>query len=1168
VGTTEEGSKELQDLMEGKAFAYPKPRSLIEGLLSQATRPGDTVLDFFAGSGTTGHAVLSLNAQDGGERRFILCSSTEATTSEPHKNLCRDVCAERMRRVIQNEGYSASFAYLQLDKIEAADMDFEATPQHAALLTALRETGGVPAEPPNAALQVVAKGSDWLTVFCAKATPKAMNELATLPARHGVARLAVYCPRPKAMAELLQERGIEAVTYSITDALLKGQISSLRNPTPHTPSPQHHGRGPGMNTPTSDTPTVPADSTAMPMASIAMPAQSAAVQPEAFQNELILGMTRTLLREPSPPCLLRAPTGAGKTYIMSQVLERVSAERGVVWFWFVPFVNLVQQTEDGLRGNAPSLAPCFLSTGRNQEAHNGMVLLSTAQAVARAQSRQGGYDVDGDDEVRTLAAFVARARAQGLQVGLVVDEAHIGLKKSTEFGQFAKWLKPDYLIMATATPKDDLLNAFLKDADYSAQVNFSVSRDQVVEARLNKKYIEAVVYTLGESMSQVADLTRTVLYQSWQRNRLIERQLAKARVNLQPLLLVQVANGDKTVEEAEDILIRHCQVPPDAIGKHSSDEPDPVMMAAIASNSSKRVLIFKQSAGTGFDAPRAFVLASTKVVNDTDFAMQFVGRIIRVPRPVRDAFAKPQEIPADLNTAFVYLGNAQAQSGFEAAVKANAAVKDQLEGQTEKLLVRQTLSGAVSYGNRPVAQAPVAFDMPVPARPAAPSETSPATGAKHFVGMTHITDQVDWLTVDGCADIWQSTNAPLDDVKAAPQGTNSPNRQPQTVNTRDELVEALGQRGLRAYQRNPALPGLTQRLKTEVKPVLEDMSEISRTAAIRLEISEELKKVAVRAAFNRIKEKEQHTELTDGSFYTVEIQVFTDRNALARQARAALKTLPQAEDEDYRIVVATLASRLDPAILEFAEDFSQDRRPDANELKRLARDAAHWVIIKQAQPLKELMFSEIAQQARLIDAAPLPDHMVFPEGLRLTPSTKNIYGVIPPSRDVAERIPQTLVVDDRAWMADKTFELNDGMVVQGKFDDTWFGNPLEESLSRALDRAEFVVWWHRNPRNKPYAVRVVRAEHDNYFYPDFVVCVRHSPSDEPIARLLETKDDTKDASRKSKHWPKQYGKVLFLTPYGDRLKWVHEDGSIGDDVDLDNMQTVLDKLASTRPLMQ
>ncbi len=255
-----------------------------------------------------------------------------------------------------------------------------------------------------------------------------------------------------------------------------------------------------------------------PMATIQMAAQSMAVQPERFQTDLIDGMTRALLRTPSPPCLLRAPTGSGKTFIISQVLERVSQERHVLWFWFVPFVTLVQQTEDALRANAPSLAPCGLNAGRNQEAHGAMVLLSTAQGVARAQSRTKGYDADGDDETRTLAAFVARARTQSLQVRLVVDEAHIALDKSTEFGKFAHWFKADYLLMATATPKDERLNEFLTNAGYNAQVSFAVSRDEVVKSRLNKKYIEAVVYSLGNTMSLITDLHRTVLRQSWRRN--------------------------------------------------------------------------------------------------------------------------------------------------------------------------------------------------------------------------------------------------------------------------------------------------------------------------------------------------------------------------------------------------------------------------------------------------------------------------------------------------------------------------------------------------------------------------------------------------------------------------------------------------------------------------
>ena len=120
--------------------------------------------------------------------------------------------------------------------------------------------------------------------------------------------------------------------------------------------------------------------------------------------------------------------------------------------------------------------------------------------------------------MRTLAALLARARAKGLHIGLVVDEAHIGLDKSTEFGKFAHWLAADYLLMATATPKDQRLTDFLAHAGYSAQEHFAVSRDEVVQARLNKQYIEAVVYSLGAGLAQVTDLRRTVLRQAWARN--------------------------------------------------------------------------------------------------------------------------------------------------------------------------------------------------------------------------------------------------------------------------------------------------------------------------------------------------------------------------------------------------------------------------------------------------------------------------------------------------------------------------------------------------------------------------------------------------------------------------------------------------------------------------
>ena len=521
-------------------------------------------------------------------------------------------------------------------------------------------------------------------------------------------------------------------------------------------------------------------------------AQSVRHEPEEFQSRLIRNIKRELLKEAPSPCLLRAPTGAGKTFVITQILEQVTTESPTMWLWFVPFVNLVQQTEDAIAGNTTALSPVSLQRGRNQAPAAGMVIISTAAAIARANNRASGYTDGEDDTTRSLAAQLELARARGLKIGLVVDEAHIGLDSQTEFGKFVQWLAPERLIMATATPKDARLFDFIKSSGFSDYESFVASRDDVVLARLNKRYIKAVVYDLRQSMQTIADLQQTVLRQAWRRSQAIKRVLQGLGISVVPLLLVQVSNGATAVADARQQLMDLCGVSPERIGEHSSDDPDPVLMASIASDSTKEVLIFKQSAGTGFDAPRAFVLASLKPVNDPDFAAQFIGRIMRVHRDIRSHYPREASIEPALDTAYVYLANAQAQQGFEQAVNATVNLKSQLEGQTEKLVARRTASGAVSYTNSTGHERPLPFGTPLPEgtatrliRPAMPSYTLGSTGSLPGMG-------------EGEGE-FSSEIDELDEIEPVPRAKTSPSPADRS-RTSSELVESLQEKGLRTYR--------------------------------------------------------------------------------------------------------------------------------------------------------------------------------------------------------------------------------------------------------------------------------------------------------------------------------------------------------------------------------
>lgn len=87
------GTAQLRDLFHEKVFNNPKPLELIKDLIFLGAGKNALILDFFAGSGTTGHAVLALNKEDGGNRKFILCTNNE-------NGIAQEVCYPRLKKVI------------------------------------------------------------------------------------------------------------------------------------------------------------------------------------------------------------------------------------------------------------------------------------------------------------------------------------------------------------------------------------------------------------------------------------------------------------------------------------------------------------------------------------------------------------------------------------------------------------------------------------------------------------------------------------------------------------------------------------------------------------------------------------------------------------------------------------------------------------------------------------------------------------------------------------------------------------------------------------------------------------------------------------------------------------------------------------------------------------
>jgi len=374
--------------------------------------------------------------------------------------------------------------------------------------------------------------------------------------------------------------------------------------------------------------------------------------------------------------LIEAPTGSGKTLMAGHIVERVSLNEKVVWFWFAPFKGVVDQSAAFLREQFTGLRLRTMTDDRNPiGTRSGDVFVTTWQLVAtRVKDRRSVRQ--NSEQNTSIDDLILDLREQGYRIGVVVDEAHHGFHGETQAAVFFRQvLKPEFTVLVTATPDDADLRDLKERMQISTIHRVGVSRNDAVgpgpEAGLIKSGVKAIAWRAEEGTDVLVDFEQTALRDGAELHKFLKSELKRAGVNLTPLMLVQVDSSKNSVERAKAKLLGLGFIE-NQIAIHTADEPDAGLLA-IANDESREVLIFKMAVALGFDCPRAWTLVSMRSAKDEDFGVQLVGRILRVHRRLQGRI-----VPEALKFGYVLLADIDLQSGLDTAGQRINRIKTEL----------------------------------------------------------------------------------------------------------------------------------------------------------------------------------------------------------------------------------------------------------------------------------------------------------------------------------------------------------------------------------------------------------------------------------------------------------------------------------------------------------
>ncbi|MFA6466408.1 MAG: DEAD/DEAH box helicase family protein [Patescibacteria group bacterium] len=344
------------------------------------------------------------------------------------------------------------------------------------------------------------------------------------------------------------------------------------------------------------------------------------------------------------PIVLKSPTGSGKTFITSLFVRGLNhlpqwkEDKAFIWITFSDDLAMqskgkfLEYFENMLENRTLTVAD--INQGKLYP--NDILFLNWQKVIAKnAETRLIRRPEDEEWAKETGKYFedvIEQTQADGRQIILIIDEAH--KNKDTKLAKdIIDKIDPKVILHITATPNEaDELNSRRLGSYYE------VPRKEVVEQGLIK---EAIVTQTEEDFQGMSgkDLDEILLENGINKREELKAEFSALGKNINPLMLIQIPNDDsKLIEKGEqtkeeiviDYLIK-MKVPKHKIAKWSKGQDKP---KGLEDNDDEHdFLIFKQTAGTGWDCPRASVLVMFREIQSNTFYTQTVGRILRMPEP-------------------------------------------------------------------------------------------------------------------------------------------------------------------------------------------------------------------------------------------------------------------------------------------------------------------------------------------------------------------------------------------------------------------------------------------------------------------------------------------------------------------------------------------------------